>query len=251
VTPNGLALSIETEFVENVSPQQKQDCELKAFYRLVSRLKKRFPQLRICLLLDALYANETVIKICEEYHWKYFITFKPGSLPETYREYEALRELSREHTVRYQRKGVVQRYCWVNGLNYQFKDRYVVNVLECWEYHGSTRRHYLWLTNFPIDHYNCHYLANRGARLRWKTENEGFNMQKHGGYNLEHAYSKDLRASQLLEKGSLVTKSVWASLGSIKNIARRLLEELRTGLLDIEALDNELSTRFQIRFDTS
>ena len=27
-----------------------------------------------------------------------------------------------------------------------------------------------------------------GGRLRWKTENAGFNVQKNGGYNMEHAY---------------------------------------------------------------
>ena len=35
------------------------------------------------------------------------------------------------------------------------------------------------LTNFKIDKHNC-YLANKGGRLRWKIENEGFNIQKNG-----------------------------------------------------------------------
>ena len=36
VTPEGLAISMETEFIENIDPHaSKQDCELKAFHRLV------------------------------------------------------------------------------------------------------------------------------------------------------------------------------------------------------------------------
>jgi hypothetical protein len=31
-------------------------------------------------------------------------------------------------------------------------------------------------------------LANSGGRCRWKIENEGFNLQKNSGFNLEHAY---------------------------------------------------------------
>ena len=45
VTANGYALSLMTEFIENSDPQAtKQDCELKAFYRLAERLKQRFPR---------------------------------------------------------------------------------------------------------------------------------------------------------------------------------------------------------------
>ncbi len=52
VMANGYAFSLMTEFIENRDPQAtKQDCELKAFYRLAERLKKRFPRIEFCLLL--------------------------------------------------------------------------------------------------------------------------------------------------------------------------------------------------------
>lgn len=267
VTSNGLALSIETEFVENLGGQKKQDCELKAFHRLVKRLKKRFPQLKVCLLLDALYANEEVLKVCQENKWKYFITFKKGSLPETYQEYEALKKICKENTAKYNYREAPQIYHWVNDINYKFNDDYLISALECWEYDNKKHKwtRYLWITNFRVDKQNYHYLTNRGARLRWKTENEGFNIQKNGGYNLEHPYSHDFRAlknfyllmqiahiiNQLIERGSLLTMNIRQSLGSIRNIAKRLLEELRTSIFDIHKLKQELSVRFQIRLDTS
>ena len=46
VTPNGFALSLMTEFIENPGENpKKQDCELKAFHRMAERLKNRFPRL--------------------------------------------------------------------------------------------------------------------------------------------------------------------------------------------------------------
>ncbi|MFN8672885.1 MAG: hypothetical protein U0457_12485 [Candidatus Sericytochromatia bacterium] len=44
VTSNGLAISVATEFIENPADKEfdKQDCELKAFYRLSEKIKKFF-----------------------------------------------------------------------------------------------------------------------------------------------------------------------------------------------------------------
>src|SRR4030067_920713 len=64
VTANGFVFSLMTEFIENADLQGgKQDCELKAFYRLAKRLKVRFPRLPICLLLDGLYAGGPTFRL--------------------------------------------------------------------------------------------------------------------------------------------------------------------------------------------
>jgi hypothetical protein len=50
VGPQGLCLPIIAEFCENeAGDETKQDCELKAFYRLADRLKKLFPKLRLMI----------------------------------------------------------------------------------------------------------------------------------------------------------------------------------------------------------
>ena len=68
---NGMVLPLISEFLEN-SPelekiesdeQWKQDCELKAFYRLSKRLKNMFPKLSLTLLMDGLYANGPVMEV--------------------------------------------------------------------------------------------------------------------------------------------------------------------------------------------
>ena len=43
------------------------------------------------------------------------------------------------------------------------------------------------LTNIEIDSTNFKEISRTG-RLRWKIENEGFNEQKNGGYNLSHKF---------------------------------------------------------------
>jgi len=65
----------------------KQDCELKAFYRLAKRLKARFRRLAICLLLDGLFAGGPTFKIAEEYGWKYLIVLREDDLPNVHRSY--------------------------------------------------------------------------------------------------------------------------------------------------------------------
>ncbi|MGB9720746.1 MAG: hypothetical protein ACPL28_04600 [bacterium] len=109
------------------------------------------------------------------------------------------------------------------------------------------------------------FIANQGGRLRWKEENEGFNIQKNGGYNLEHLYIKDYNGmkciylliqiahilNQLIEKGNLLSKEIRKALGSISEIAQRLLEELRYFFFQPGEFEQLINKRIQIRFDTS
>ena len=265
LTSNGMALSIGTEFIENTDPvYDKQDCELMAFYRYCKRLKKDYPQLKICLLLDSLFANQNVMEICEKNNWKYIITFKKGSIPTLFNEFETLKKLSRYNTKEYEDKKVKQAFSWVNDIDYE---GHLVNVLECIEYNKKSKKvkRFVWLTNFNINKSNCQKLANKGGRLRWKIENEGFNMQKNGGYKMEHVYSENAVAAknfyiflqishifnQLIEKGSLLNASDKKRIGSIKNITFLLLEDLRTSSFNQEELEIIQLNNFQIRLDTS
>jgi hypothetical protein len=267
VTENGLSLSIATEFIENTDGMKKQDCEINACKRLVKKLKRVFPQLKICLLLDSLYAGKPVFDMCKEYGWKYIITFKEGSMKEVYREYLSLKNsLCKEDTVHYKDGKITQDYNWVTDIDYE---GHKLNVLELNETKPGKKKRltttrFVWLTNFVPDKRN-HVSLAEGGRMRWKIENEGYNTQKNGGYNMEHAYSCDETAmknyyfllqiahiiNQLMEKGSLIAEQIKKVFGSIRNVARQLLEDLRTRLLDKGELTAILSQSFQIRLDSS
>jgi len=75
VTSNGFSISLATEWIENPTNRtfDKQDCEIKAFKRLASRLKKEFPRLPLVLLLDGLYPKEPIFNICKNNKWRWKI----------------------------------------------------------------------------------------------------------------------------------------------------------------------------------
>lgn len=86
-----MVLSIITEFIENESENvQKQDCELKAFMRLVVKLIEAFKRFPICLIGDSLYACQPVYKICDKYNWKYIFRFKEDRIKSVAQEFRAI-----------------------------------------------------------------------------------------------------------------------------------------------------------------
>ena len=268
VTENGMAISVVQEFVENDDPEaDKQDCELKAFYRLAARLKLMFPQMRFCLLLDGLYFCEPVMKVCRDNRWGYITTFKEGSAPSAWRESRSLMELSPENRLLLEKDDVRQEFRWVEGVEMGTEK---TNVLECAETSaGGEVTAFVWGTNMPLNARTVCGVANRGGRLRWKIENEGFNEQKNGGYNLEHAYSENTEAAKnyytllqiaqiielLIRKGSLVARAIGGSvrkvIGGVRKLARYLRESLRVWVVPPEAFDLEAARRIQIRLDGS
>ena len=157
----------------------------------------------------------------------------------------------------------------MNDISYVDTERreHILSVLECLETrpdskgeHKTTR--FKWITNLNVKFNNVITLANEGGRLRWKIENEGFNVQKNGGFALEHAYTRNATASkvfyylmqvahivfQLIERGSLFRKAFPAGVGSAKNIAFRLLEAWRNLRLRPDDIRQILNIRLQIRF---
>lgn len=78
VCANGFAISIASEFIENTADKEddKQDCELKAFYRLAAKVKKLFSRLSMTLLADSLYPNGPVLRRCSDYSWNYIFVLK-------------------------------------------------------------------------------------------------------------------------------------------------------------------------------
>lgn len=264
ITTTGMALSIDTEFIENEKEYDKQDCELKAFYRLANRMKKTFPQLKMCMVFDSLYANQQVFEICRQTNWKYIIRFKKGSIPTLYQEALTIVSLQQDNSGNYRTDTVTQQYQWATDLEHK---GHIVNFLKCREItkNSKVEKTFTWLTNIEITKDNFEAIANKGGRLRWKIENEGFNIQKNGGYELEHIYSRHTTAvknfyfflqiahfiNQLMEKGSLLKDRIKKVFGGIRNFTRRLLEGLRTRSVPPERLQQIISVPFQIRFDSS
>jgi hypothetical protein len=283
--PGGVVLSLDSEFIENAdagdtkgksAEEVKQDCELKALHRLLPRIKKTYPELPFVLALDSLYGCGPVFALAAKFHWAFVVTFKEGRTPALWREYQALRRACPQNVLRRQwREGLVQEFRWVPQLDYQDSEGrwWKLNALECTETTAAgDRQYFAWLTALPVGQKTVEEIAQRGGRYRWKIENEGFNRQKNSGLNLEHVYSSDpekwksyyllLQIAfvlvQLLERGSLlrrlaaeVGRPFWKLFGSLKNVARRLLDSVRFVPWEEGWFDARQARQMRIRLDSS
>jgi hypothetical protein len=286
LTQAGLVASLATEFIENPDPKQweamsqdqrKQDCELKAFGRLAPKLKEAFPQLQLVSTGDNLYCCGAYLSVCRKYDWSYVITFKEGRTPELWKEFQAQLGLLAHQRIKEILPDKTERvYRWVEALDYQDSEQRVfkVNALLCQETSPEgAQTTFAWLTDLPLDRTTVIEVAQQGGRLRVKIENEGFNVQKNSGLNLEHPYSLDWEKAkayyyllqvgdllfQLLEKGSLLRalakeygkETILALWGSQENLAQRLLESLRYFLWPPEAFDPVAASRLRISFSSA
>lgn len=264
VCANGLSISIASEFIENPDDKfTKQDCELNAFYRLLPRLRKDYLMIPMCLLLDSHFLNQNVMRLCREQRVRYIISFKEGSLPSAYSEFLSLIQLVPENVKeRITNEGKRQRYRWLNGLEHEGNK---FNAIECVESSNEGKENrFVFATDLEVTKENVAALSERG-RCRWKIENEGFNTQKNLGYELEHVYCEDPNASknfylllqiahnisQLMEKGNLLGQTVEKLYGSARAFAQRILEALRNCVILDEFWEQYITTRYQIRLDSS
>jgi hypothetical protein len=276
LTSNGFAFSLMTEFIENPEDKPtKQDCELKAFYRLAERLKLRFPRLPILLSMDGLFAGGPTFDLCRRYGWKFMIVLKDDDLPSVNEEFDALSKLQPENRLVWRTgKGaqIKQAFRWVDDIVYvdSEKKEHTLSVIECLETkpdkmgQNKTTK-FKWVTNCHVSIKNVTTLSNDGGRMRWKIENEGFNVQKKGGYELEHAYTHHPNSAkifylllqiahllaQLLYKATLLKRDFPDGFGSAKNLAFRLLEAWRNASMTQADIIAVFQKRFQIRFDSS
>ena len=146
------------------------------------------------------------------------------------------------------------------------------NAIECQETVEGETTTFAWITDLKVDAHTVEDIAIKGGRHRWHIENQGFNRQKNSGFNLEHVFSIDpenLKAyyyllqiahmiQQLVEAGSLLRnlaaefgRTPMQLFGSLKNLARRMLEAFRYMILNDQAFDPLHAASIQIRLDSS
>jgi len=267
VTPEGLCLAMSSEWIENEGEYDKQDCELKAFYRLVEKVRRLYPRLRICLLLDGLYATQPVFDILKKHRMEWIIVFKEGRMSEVYSWIKLMQTKpgldnilvrkeervvgvrnSRTHQEKFIRgkakrqTRVIEReriYGWMNQVRH-WDEKRTFNVMRVKEVEdGKTNCKYVWLVSdgLCLCRETIEELAERG-RCRWVIENEGFNTQKNGGYKLEHCYSRDPVAmkvwNRIIDIAHLINQFIERGslitkkvYGSISNISQRMFEHFR------------------------
>jgi len=282
--PAATVLSMGTAFIDNQdlattadgdAEQRKQDCELKALGRLLPQIRRDFPQLRLCLSGDSLYACGRAFQLAKDHQAAYVFVFKSGRLPAVWADFQALLALCPENRVEWTTPAEVRQvYRWVEELSYTDSEgrNWTFSAIQCEERPADGEKTlWAWVTDLTVNRDTVVEVATKGGRQRWHIENQGFNVQKNSGLNLEHAYSHgDQWAAyyyllqiahillQFVEKGSLlrqlaVEQGVRTAVdwyGSLKNMAARLLESARYLRWPSSVYDEAAAARIQIRLDS-
>ena len=234
-----MVFSIGSEFVENEEENiEKQDCETKAFKRLAEKIKKEYPRMKIIVGADALYASKPVMDICKEKGWKYIIRFKEGAIPTLYKEFEEI--------VKKDNESKKENYEYVTKLDYQEEK---VNIMK--NVDKDTKIEYMYMTDLPVSDKNIEATIGIG-RKRWKIENEGFNIQKNGTFDIGHLYSKDTTAIKvhylMIQIAHIIRQLLEKGIKELKLKLKEISHQLKNQLISINSNLTVLK-KIQLRFD--
>ncbi len=263
ITENGFSISSATEWVENPEGKyDKQDCGLKASVRLAEKLEKDFPRLPICICGDGLYPNQAFFRICRENEWEFIVSFRDGNLPSVWEEVLILKGLSEENSRQIRicegEKKTVREYTWVNDIDYK---GFMPNRSECVEESDGKAVRFVSVSSLNADFFRVTEITGAG-RMRWKTENGGFDIRKNHGYGLGHKYSRVsvtatknyyqcMQIAHMINQLSgLSSLSVPLMTGkmTVKHIREYMIGELRHIILNLKILTELLKRRIQFRY---
>ena len=185
------------EFIRKGDGTEKNDCEQNASARFLKAFRREHPHLRVIVNEDALSANAPHIRLLKALKLRHIIVVKP-------KDHEFLFEWvdlatrdgkAEEFSVRdSKKKSITHRFRIVRRVPLNASNRdLLVNFVEYWqeeEGEDGTKKvtyHNTWITDLPVGRMNAIWFM-RGARARWRIENETFNTLKNQGYHLEHNY---------------------------------------------------------------
>ena len=140
-----------------------------------------------------------------------------------------------------------------NKIEYsEVKKEKRANVIKYYE----DGKEYMWIVSFEITDKNSKEIIYFG-RQRWRIENEGFNIQKNGTFDIEHIYSQNYNAikahyffiqfahtiRQLLEKGIKYIVDLKMSIKEVSAVLTLALTQLTTNLTEY----NKIQLRFELK----
>jgi len=169
---------------------RKNDCERNAAKRLLGKIRKEHPRLKLIVVEDGLASNAPHIRELKRLHMHFILGAKPGDHEFLFDQVIAAFEDDRVTTLSWKVGENRAELSYVNNvpLNEANLDL-LVNFFHYVEYgpDGQTEKVFTFVTDLRITRRNAGLLV-RGGRARWKIENETFNTLKNQGYHYEHNY---------------------------------------------------------------
>jgi len=181
------------EPIHNTDGNIKQDCETNAAKRYIPELRKFFPKKNLIITGDDLFSRQPMIETILNNQFHFFFVAKPTShtyMMQTLNEGEKLDEIQ----VVNEKNGQIILYQWknntpLNGNNETINVNYFCKKTITTDPFGNSirTRTESWVTDLTVTEDNIMVFV-RGAKSRWKVENECFNTLKNQGYHLNHNY---------------------------------------------------------------
>ena len=168
----------------------KQDCEINAAKRILPQIRKEHPFIDLIINGDGLYSKQSMFELLKGLKMHGIFVAKEDDhkiLFEWVSEQRKLEEVQRYEMV--DEKNRRHRYEWINQVPLNGRaDGIVVNFFN---YKiivdGDVTYKSAWVTDLEITQQNVQTMV-KGARARWKIENECFNTLKNQGYSIEHNF---------------------------------------------------------------
>lgn len=175
---------------------------------------------------------------CRRKGWQFILTYKEGAMPKVYEAIQrAKRRSGSSDWIRVAGEGEKDRtvgvISWVDGMDIAFDegegvDFRVVSYF-CWDsregrYCGS------FATSFAVNDVNRALSVAAWGRRRWNIEN-GFKVEKHSGFGLEHTFCNDERAGRNYHVLMQIAYSLWQvfSHGMLRRISERCRKMTQEG----------------------
>ena len=184
-------LPLAPEFIRRQDGANKQDCETNAAKRAIERIRGEYRQLDLIIVGDSLYSKGPFLGDLQKLRLSFLLGAKPADHKSLFADIEGLRRCGRLDRLEIPGpKGQRYLYEWLNGVPLgadpkspvvNFVQMSISNAEGKLTYRGS------WVTDIELTSQNIQEVV-RGARARWKIENETFNTLKNQGYHLEHNF---------------------------------------------------------------
>lgn len=181
-------IPVMPEAIQNSDGTGKQDCEINAAKRFITRLKADHPRQRYLIVGDGLMSHQPMIETVVNAQMQYLFVAKPADhtwMTDWLVAYETLPSLEFKDA-----QGRTHHYRWQNQVPLNAReDSLDVNWLEYRLINANGKESYKnsWVTGITISKDNITELVSAG-RCRWRIENECFNTLKNQGYHIEHNY---------------------------------------------------------------
>lgn len=181
------------EIISKRDGATKMDCERNAIRRMLVKLRQDHPHMKFIVNEDSLASNAPHIEDLERHDMRYILGVKEGDHKFLFEFVDNAVETGEaiEIDITDEKNEEIShcfRIVYNAPLNKSNQDR-LVTFVEYWEDnpHKKKTLHFSWITDLEITEKNV-YLFMRGARARWKIENETFNTLKNQGYQFGHNF---------------------------------------------------------------